>query len=145
MLQQFTVQHASAQSFLVELFSVGSTNRAGRRAGTAIDASIGIDLIMIGTLRDRVYGAFGFTSAAADAFVIDNICHGEIPPYRFSTLIVTCIPEKASGFPLAIQRNSTPCVSFRSLARVYSALHPLRSAVRCLRGRAYAHHGAGAF
>ena len=60
---------------------------AGIAASAAIHASIRIDLEMIVTLRDRARGAGIDTSAAADAGIIDCICHDKLPPYKLVSLL----------------------------------------------------------
>ena len=48
---------------------------AGIRAGTAVQAGVGIDLIVIGTLRDGAHGAGIRARATADAGIADDIGH----------------------------------------------------------------------
>lgn len=45
-------------------------------ASAAVDASIGVDLILRIALSDSFNGAGSSTGAAADAGIINNTCHG---------------------------------------------------------------------
>lgn len=57
------------------LFSLGSLNRAGSCTGTAVDASVSIDSCLCVVHSDSTYRTCVNTSAAADAFFTDRICH----------------------------------------------------------------------
>jgi hypothetical protein len=46
-------------------------------AGTAVLALGRVDHVHRVASRNRAFGAFGFASAAHDAFSIDDSCHGE--------------------------------------------------------------------
>ena len=65
---------------LVLLFCLGSANGAGTLARAALDAHIGVDLIMILALGDSANGASAFARAAGDASISDLISHGILPP-----------------------------------------------------------------
>ena len=60
---------------LNELALRNRTYRAGACAGTAIDASIRVDLVLAVALSDRAYRALARAGTAADACATDNICH----------------------------------------------------------------------
>jgi hypothetical protein len=52
-------------------------------AGSAIDAGIGVDLVMIAPLRDGADGALALAAAAADALIANHIGH-----FRYTSLLV---------------------------------------------------------
>ena len=52
-------------------------------AGAAVNADIGIDLILSIALRNRVYGASIRASAAGDAIFRNFMCHDLLPPNNF--------------------------------------------------------------
>ena len=56
---------------------------AGIAASAAVHAGIGVDLEMRIALGNCAGGASVDTSAAADACIIDCICHDRLPPYKF--------------------------------------------------------------
>ena len=60
----------------IVLFLRGGTHGADIGASAAIDALVGIDFILAVAFGNRLHGAFGFASAAADAFIGNLICHG---------------------------------------------------------------------
>jgi hypothetical protein len=66
---------ASSVLFLESLLRLRSAHRANIGATPAVDAFFRIDLIDACSLADRLNGAFGSASAAADAFVRNLICH----------------------------------------------------------------------
>jgi hypothetical protein len=70
----------SSSCSYVRLASRDGAHGASVGAAAAIQASTGIDLVMISTLSDGANGAALGASAAADASVTDNICHGKTPP-----------------------------------------------------------------
>ena len=57
------------------LFSVSCFHRADASASTAINALVGIDLVLAVAFSDSFLRAFAGASAAADALIIDYICH----------------------------------------------------------------------
>ena len=62
-------------SSLTGLLRFGCVNGANVRAVAAVDALIGVDYVNAGSLADRFGRAFRRTSAAADAFFGNLICH----------------------------------------------------------------------
>ena len=52
----------------------GSANGAVGSASAAVDAGAGVYNVTIVALRDSAYGAASFTSATADASIVDYIC-----------------------------------------------------------------------
>jgi len=59
----------------IPLALLGSSDGAGASASAALDALVRIDDVLAITLRDRFHGALSRASAAADAFVTDNVSH----------------------------------------------------------------------
>ena len=57
---------------------------AGIAASAAVHAGVGVDLEMSLALRNCAGGASVDTSAAADAGIIDCVCHCKLPPYKLS-------------------------------------------------------------
>jgi hypothetical protein len=51
------------------VFELAGVYRAYIRAGSALGAGIFVDDVLVVSLFDAGYGAFGFASSAADAFV----------------------------------------------------------------------------
>ena len=73
-----TAGHFSSSLCLVQLLSgADSAVGTGVSAGTAVQASAGIDDITIITLRDSAHGASVCASATADASGTDLISHFE--------------------------------------------------------------------
>ena len=64
-----------APAFLL-LRRIGRAHRTYAGAGTAVDALVRIDHVFAVSFGDSTHGAFRFTSATTDTFVIDNISHG---------------------------------------------------------------------
>ena len=64
----------------VRLASRDGAHGASVSAAAAIQASTGVDLVVISTLSDSANGAGISASTAADASVANNICHVETPP-----------------------------------------------------------------
>ena len=54
----------------------GSLDGTYAGAGAALDALVGIDLILAVALGNCVYGTFGCASAAGNASIGDTISHG---------------------------------------------------------------------
>jgi hypothetical protein len=67
-------QRDSTQS---ELFGLRSINGTYTSAATAIDANIGVDLVMSIALRDCFNGTLSSASATGNTIVIDLVCHNE--------------------------------------------------------------------
>lgn len=66
----------NTSSFLcLELFSLGSLYRTSTCAGTAVDASAGINNSLSIIQRDSTNGASVNASAAADTFFTDLVSH----------------------------------------------------------------------
>ena len=61
---------------LALLRRIGSAHQANAGAGAAIDALVGVYFVFAVPFGDSTHGAFRFTSAATDTFVVDNISHG---------------------------------------------------------------------
>ena len=88
--------HFSSSLCLVQLLSgVDSAVGTGVSAGTAVQASAGIDDVTIITLRNSTHGASICTSAAADAGRTDLISH-KSTSIKICTPIVTQEIQKAS-------------------------------------------------
>ena len=73
--------------FFPELLLYDRTGRARSSAGTAAEARIRVDLVLILTLADSAYRALTGASAALNATVIDNKCHCKILLSRSSECI----------------------------------------------------------
>ena len=67
---------------------MGSSHGAGGCASAALNAQIGVDLIMTIALSDSVYGAFGLTSTTAETFVGNYIRHFRYLQKKFLNYIV---------------------------------------------------------
>jgi hypothetical protein len=53
----------------------GRANRAHTRASAAGQAGIGVDDVLAVALSDGIHGAVSLASAAADAFISDDVSH----------------------------------------------------------------------
>lgn len=62
------------------LFFYRSVYGANFCAVSAIDASVSVDLVLVSTLRNSVYGALGSTSTARNASVSNLESHNNCPP-----------------------------------------------------------------
>ena len=60
---------------MVCLLGLGSTYGAGVGAGTAIDASIGVNDVLAVALGDGLHGAARCAGAASDAIIGNLVCH----------------------------------------------------------------------
>ena len=61
---------------------------AGIAASAAIHAGISVDLEVRIALGNSAGGASVNTSAAADAGIVDCVCHNKLPPYKLVVLII---------------------------------------------------------
>ena len=68
----------SESPYLFSLFRFYSTNRACACTCAAAYALVGIDLELAVSHADSANRALSFTCSAADACIIDNICHNNI-------------------------------------------------------------------
>ena len=75
-----------------------STHGAGTSAGTAVQASTGIDHVVISTLRDSAYGAGISASTAADTSVTNNICHNESTSIKMYFHFITSFKKCNANF-----------------------------------------------
>ena len=67
-------------SFFVQLFSLGSTDRAGICTSTAVNAGVGINYEFAVSFGDRFNRTAALASAAGNAVITDFVCHSLIPP-----------------------------------------------------------------
>ena len=72
---------------------------AGIAASAAVHAGVGIDLEMSVALGDRTGGASVSASAAADAGIIDCVCHCKLPPYKLSNFYYSQKNKKSKPSP----------------------------------------------
>ena len=72
---------------------------AGIAASAAVHAGVSIDLEVLIALGDCAGGASVNTSAAADARIIDCVCHCKLPPYKLSTSYYNQKNEKCKYNP----------------------------------------------
>lgn len=63
-----------------------SLYRTSGRAGTAVDASVSVDLEVLIALADSANGASSLAASAGYARVCDLKCHSRIPPYLIAVL-----------------------------------------------------------
>lgn len=63
----------------IEQLLLDSTGGANASAGAAIDASVGIDLVLASALRDSANRALASAGAAGDASVSNLVSHGVTP------------------------------------------------------------------
>ncbi len=71
------------QPLLSSLFlRIRSTYRTYAGAGAALDSEIRIDLIFSVAFFNSVNRTFRLAGAAADAVIIDTICHWNTPPQK---------------------------------------------------------------
>ena len=77
----------TAQTGYVGQYSalVDGPGGADTGAGAAIDAGTRIDLVVGITLRNRADGALALAAAAADALVVDYVCHCQYTSLLFWT------------------------------------------------------------
>lgn len=65
------------------LFCGRSAYRTDTGASTALDTGVGVNYIFAVALRNRADGALRLTSAAADAFIANYVCHGNSTSYKY--------------------------------------------------------------
>ena len=83
-----TAGHFSSSLCLVQLLSgADSAVGTGVSAGTAVQASAGVDDVTIITLRDSAHGASISASAAAHASRTDLISHSKYLQLECSTIV----------------------------------------------------------
>lgn len=117
----------------VELLLYGSANGAGSGASAAFDALVGVDHVLAIAFGDRVHGALGLASAAADAFVGNYVCHEKFTscfqwqkpvnssPRQMITRKTLHCKRAVPGKTPAFVRGKTPaldCLLLRSLKPV---------------------------
>ena len=92
----------------VVLFLGRSANGAGGRAGTALDASFGIDLVLAVSFSNRSNGALSGTGAAADAFIRNFVSHviPSIIYVRTERMIHLIIYHRSIGFARVAEKNN---------------------------------------
>jgi hypothetical protein len=63
------------------LFSLGRVHRTVLSAGAAINALVGVDLVLAVTFGDGFHRTVLCAYAAGDAVVTNLVCHGHVPPF----------------------------------------------------------------